>query len=485
MSDSAPLDSGLLAPVRAGVAAAAATGDEAWLRAMLDAEAALVRAQATLGVAPREAAETITRIAETGEFDVVDLARRARGAANPVVAVVSALGAAVKAADPAAAQYVHRGSTSQDILDTAAMLVVSRTGALILADLDRVESAALRLAAAHRDTAMAGRTLGAHAVPVTFGLKAAGWATAVHQASSRLRALLTGLPVQLGGAAGTMAGYLESAAVESGGELDAGAYARALTAEFARETGLSAPLLPWHTNRIPIADSGFTLAMITGVLGKLALDVQTLSRTEIAEVAEPVAEGRGVSSAMPHKRNPALATLIRAAATQTPGLAATLASCLLAEDERPAGAWHAEWHPLRDLLRLTAGAAETAAELTEGLTVHADRMRANLTMTHGLIVSERLSATLVPLLGRTEAAAAIRAAAMTAHTTATPLHDVLATDPAVTAHLTPESLAELTAPDGYLGAAQTLVDGTVAALGRPAALASPEVDPLKPPEVVK
>ncbi|MET8759493.1 adenylosuccinate lyase family protein [Lentzea sp. NPDC004782] len=463
MPDSAPVDSGLLAPVRAGVVAASLTDDTAWLKAMLDAEAALVRAQAALGVAPRDAADVITKVADTAEFDLVALARAARGAANPVVAVVGALGAAVAEVDPAAAQYVHRGSTSQDILDTAAMLVVTRTKAVIEEDLRRVEAAALRLAAAHRDTLMAGRTLGAHAVPVTFGLKAAGWATAVHDAAKRLSKL--DLPIQLGGAAGTLAGYLESAKAEAG---EAGeAYARLLGEEFAKQTGLSAPLLPWHTNRIPIADTGFAAALVTGVLGKIAVDVQVLSRTEIGEVAEPVAEGRGVSSAMPHKRNPALATLIRAAATQTPGLVATLASCLPAEDERPAGAWHAEWHPLRELLRLTAGAAETAAELVEGLTVDADRMRDNLDLTHGLIVSERLSATLMPRLGRTEAATAIRAASLTAHHTKTPLHDVLAADPAVTAHLTETELADLTRPSGYLGAAQVLVDETLAALAWP------------------
>ncbi|SDP96396.1 class-II fumarase/aspartase family protein [Lentzea jiangxiensis] len=462
--DSASPDSGLLAPVRAGVVAASLTDDAAWLRAMLDAEAALVRAQATLGVAPRHAADVITEVAGTAEFDLVALARAARGAANPVVAVVGALGAAVAEADPAAAQYVHRGSTSQDILDTAAMLVVARTSTEILEDLRRVETAALRLAAAHRDTLMAGRTLGAHAVPVTFGLKAAGWATAVHDAAKRLSRLT--LPIQLGGAAGTLAGYLESAKAESGGEV-AGDYARLLGEEFAKQTGLSAPLLPWHTNRIPIAETGFAAALVTGVLGKIAVDVQVLSRTEISEVAEPFAEGRGVSSAMPHKRNPALATLIRAAATQTPGLIATLASCLPAEDERPAGAWHAEWHPLRELLRLTAGAAETAVELVEGLTVDAERMRDNLDLTHGLIVSERLSATLVPRLGRTEAVTAIRAASLTAHHTRTPLHDVLAADPAVTAHLTATELADLTRPSGYLGAAGSLVDDTLAALAWP------------------
>ncbi|SDG48667.1 3-carboxy-cis,cis-muconate cycloisomerase [Lentzea fradiae] len=461
---SPPLDAGLLAPVRAGVAAASLTDDSAWLRAMLDAEAALVRAQATLGVAPAHAADVITKVVETADFDVVALARAARGAANPVVAVVSALGAAVAAVDPAAAQYVHRGSTSQDILDTAAMLVVARTSAVVLADLRRVETAALRLAAAHRDTVMAGRTLGAHAVPVTFGLKAAGWATAVHDAAKRWDRL--DLPIQLGGAAGTLAGYLESAKVESGGEAADG-YARLLGEEFAQQTGLSAPLLPWHTNRIPIADTGFTAALVTGVLGKIAADVQVLARTEIGEAAEPVADGRGVSSAMPHKRNPALATLIRAAATQTPGLAATLAACLPAEDERPAGAWHAEWHPLRELLRLTAGAAETAAELVEGLTVDAGRMEANLGLTHGLVVSERLSATLVPLLGRTEAAAVIRAASLAAHHTRTPLHDVLAADPAVTAHLSAAELTALTRPSGYLGAARALVDDTLAALAWP------------------
>ncbi|MGL5858957.1 MAG: class-II fumarase/aspartase family protein [Angustibacter sp.] len=488
MGDHVVPDSGLLAPVRAGVAAAAVTDDAAWLRAMLDAEAALVRAQATLGVAPPAAAEVITRVASSAEFAVSGLAREARGAANPVVSVVAALGAAVRAVAPDSAQYVHRGSTSQDILDTAAMLVVSRVGALVQSDLRRIEEASATLAAAHRDTVMAGRTLGLHAVPVTFGLKAAGWATAVHDVSRRLRTLRAQLPVQLGGAAGTLAGYLESATAElgagatagsslgttagstarasaEGGGLDDG-YARALTEEFARQTGLAAPLLPWHTHRTPVVDAGFTLALITGVLGKLALDVQVMSRTEIAEVAEPVAEGRGVSSAMPHKCNPALATLVRAAAIQTPGLAATLASCLLAEDERPAGAWHAEWHPLRELLRLTAGAAETAAELVEGLRVDADRMRENLSLTHGLIVSERVSAVLAPLLGRVEAAAVIRAASLTAHATATPLRQVLAADQVVTSHLGEADLAELTAAGGYLGASRVLVDDALAALDR-------------------
>ncbi|MGO4422680.1 3-carboxy-cis,cis-muconate cycloisomerase, partial [Streptomyces sp. MCAF7] len=341
--------------------------DEAWLQALLDAEAGLVRAQARLGVVPEEAAAAITRTARAGRLDLVRLAHRSRGAANPVVALVEELTAAVARTDPDSAEYVHRGSTSQDIMDSAAMLVAHRTTGLILADLDRVAAALARLAEEHRDTAMPGRTLALHAVPVTFGLKAAGWLQAVLETGERLHGLREQLPVQLGGAAGTLAGYLEYARIAESGYV--AGYGEKLLAAFAAELGLAEPVLPWHTARAPVARIGSTLTEVTGALGKFAVDVQTLSRTEIAEVSEPAAAGRGVSSAMPHKRNPALATLIRSAALQVPALAMVLAQAMLAEDERPAGVWHAEWQPLRECLRLAGGAAHTAVELAEGLSV--------------------------------------------------------------------------------------------------------------------
>ncbi|MFE8990391.1 3-carboxy-cis,cis-muconate cycloisomerase [Streptomyces collinus] len=379
-------DTGLLAPGWAGSAAAAATGDHAYLRALLDAEAALTRAQAALGLAPAEAATAVTEAAG-GVFDAVSLAGRARAGGNPVIPLVADLTKAV--GDPYG-PYVHRGATSQDILDTATMLVAARALDPVLADLGRTEQALARPAAEHRDTAMPGRTLTQHAVPTTFGLKAAGWRSLVLDARDRVKAVRESLPAQLGGAAGTLAAF--------------GAYGAsdpaALPEAYARELGLRAPDLPWHTLRTPIGDLAGCLAFTAGALGKVAVDVLTLSRTEIAEVAEGSGGG---SSAMPHKSNPVRSTLIASAARRAPQLAATLYGSMAAEDERPAGAWHAEWEPLRDLLRLVGGAARHAAELAEGLRVRPEAMREHLDLTHGLIVSERLSAELAPVLGRARA----------------------------------------------------------------------------------
>ncbi|TQS25090.1 3-carboxy-cis,cis-muconate cycloisomerase [Microbispora sp. KK1-11] len=349
---------GLLSPVWAGTEVAAITADDAWLRAMLEAEVCLARAQARLGVVPERAVAAITEAARAGRHDAADLARRARDAGNPVVPLVRDL----RAAAGEAGSWVHHGATSQDILDTAAMLVAARARETILRDLDRVLAALARLAAEHRDTPMAGRTLGQQAVPTTFGLKAAGWLVGCRDARDRLAAVL--LPVQLGGAAGTMAGYGERA-------LD-------LLPLFAAETGLAEPVLPWHTLRTPVTDLACALAAVTGALGKLATDVILLAQSEVGEVAEPAAPGRGGSSAMAHKRNPVLATMIRSAALQAPALAQILLASRVAEHERPAGSWHAEWQPLRECLRLAGGAAGTAAELAEGLEVFPERMRHNL-----------------------------------------------------------------------------------------------------------
>ncbi len=460
-------DSGLLSPVRVGTAVEAAVGDTAWLQAMLDAEAALVRAQARCGTVPAAAAEAITAAARAELFDVRRLALAARGTANPVVGLVAALTAEVARRAPEAAEYVHRGSTSQDILDTGAMLVSARALRLVLADLRAAAGALARLAAAHRDTAMPGRTLALHAVPTTFGLKAAGWRQLVLDSVARLEAVADhGLPVSLGGAAGTLAGYLQYAAMAraggGGAPADGGAGSLgslgALTDAFAAETGLARPVLPWHALRTPIADLGAALAHTAGALGKMAADVQVMARTEVGEATEPGGAGRGASSAMPHKANPVLATLIRSAAVQVPALSSVLAQCMSAEDERSAGLWHAEWQPLRECLRLTGGAARAAAELSAGLSVHPARMRANLDATAGQIVSERLAAHLAPLLGRAAARDLLTAAALAARRTGRPLGDVLAEQPAVGGVLTRGELAGLLDPEQYTGVAGPLVD---------------------------
>ncbi|MDH6515261.1 3-carboxy-cis,cis-muconate cycloisomerase [Streptomyces sp. SAI-135] len=431
-------DTGLLAPGWAGSPAAAAASDAAHLQALLDAEAALTRAQARLGLAPQEAADAVTEAADAARFDVRSLAERARGGGNPVIPLVADLSEAVGEEH---GPYVHRGATSQDVLDTAAVLVASRTLGLVLADLHRVQQALAGLAAEHRDTAMPGRTLTQHAVPTTFGLKAAGWRSLVLDARDRVTAVRDSLPVQLGGAAGTLAAFTAYGAEDT----------QALTAAFAAELGLRAPVLPWHTLRTPIADLAGCLAFTAGALGKIAADVLVLGRTEIAELAE---DGGGGSSAMPHKANPVRSTLIAAAARRAPQLAATLYGSLAAEDERPAGAWHAEWEPLRDLLRLVGGAARDAAELTGGLRVHADTMRAHLGLTHGLIVSERLSAELAPVLGRARAKALLTDLARRTYSEGRSLAELLSQE----AELKDVDLDEPTDPARYTGSAGALTD---------------------------
>jgi 3-carboxy-cis,cis-muconate cycloisomerase len=431
-------DAGLLAPGWTDSAAASATSDLAYLRAMLDAEAALTRVQAALDLAPRAAASAVTEAARADRFDVRSLARRARGGGNPVIPLVADLTEAVGAEY---GPYVHRGATSQDIMDTATILVAVRTLDLVLSDLERTQRALARLAADHRDTVMPGRTLTQHAVPTTFGLKAAGWRALVLDARDRVRTVREQLPAQLGGAAGTLAAFTAYGARDP----------RALTAAYARELGLAEPVLPWHTLRTPIADLAGGLAFTAGALGKMAVDVLTLSRTEVAEVAEGAGGG---SSAMPHKANPVRATLIAAAARRAPQLAATLYGSLAAEDERPAGAWHAEWEPLRDLLRLAAGAARDAVELAEGLRVDTDAMRAHLGLTHGLIVSERLAAELAPVVGRDRAKELLTEAARRARTEGRRLAEILAEEP----ELKDLDVEVLTDPARYTGAAPALTD---------------------------
>ncbi|MFD8705574.1 lyase family protein [Kitasatospora sp. NPDC059648] len=449
-------DAGLFSPVRVGTAVERATGEQAWLQAMLDAEAALARAQARLGTVPAEAADAITRAARAERFDLRDLAVRARETANPVVGLVGALGRAVAAEDPAAAEYVHRGSTSQDVLDTGTMLMTHRALGLVLADLNRTADALARLAADHHDTAMAGRTLALHAVPTTFGLKAAGWRQLVLDAADRTSAARNTLPVSLGGAAGTLGGYLEFArpTPRTPPPHD---YQDRLVDAYAAETGLARPRLPWHALRTPIADTAAALALTTGALGKLAADALVLSRTEIAEVSEPAAQGRGSSSAMPHKRNPVLSTLVRSASLQVPALAQALTQCMVTEDERSAGVWHAEWLLLREALRLTGGAASTAAELAEGLTPNPRRMRENLGLTGSRIATERLAAALTPSLGRVSAKQLLTDASLTAEQEGRPLAEVLGSRPEVSAHLTPDELAHLLDPTAYTGGAPALV----------------------------
>ena len=477
----APDDVGLLSPVRAGSGAESGTGDAAVLQAMLDAEAALTRVQASLGLAPATAASAVTAAARADRFDARGLALRARSGGNPVIPLVADL---TDAAGPDAGPYVHRGATSQDILDTALMLVAARTLDAVLPDLDRTARELAMVAAEHRDTPLPGRTLTQHAVPTTFGLKVAGWRSLVLDAHDRLAAARAGLPVQLGGAAGTLAAFAAHAEADARADADAGTGADAgtdagpdahtepdgerphedvglrLLAAYARELALAEPSLPWHSLRTPVADLGSACGFACGALGKFAADVLVLSRSEVGEVGEG---GGGTSSAMPHKTNPVRATLIAAAARQAPALASTLLASLIAEDERPAGAWHAEWQPVRELLRLTGGAAHAAAELAEGLQVFPYRMHEHLALTEGLIVSERFTVALGPLLGRPRARKLLDVASRKAVDEGITLDEALEEEledeePALRDLLTRERLRDLTDPTHYTGSAPVLTD---------------------------
>ncbi|MET8853908.1 adenylosuccinate lyase family protein [Amycolatopsis sp. NPDC004625] len=381
--------SGVLAPAWAGTGAEALVDDRALLTAMLATEVALAEAQAELGVIPASAAAAIRAAAVPEHLDPAALAAGVRETANPVVAFVAGLTAAV---DPGAAEYVHRGSTSQDILDTALMLLCRSTLDQIVRDLQKTAGSLAGHVRAHRDTPMAGRTLTQHAVPVTFGLKAATWLHGLLDAVERVRRV--SLPVSLGGAAGTLAAYQEYGSAEA---------ALRLPDLVARRLGLAPQELPWHGVRTPIADVAAALLVTTGALGKIAADVLVLSRTEIGEVTEAPAPGRGASSAMPQKHNPVFSTLVATAARQLPPLAVVLFGSMAAEDERSAGAWHAEWQPLRDALRIAAGAAANAACLAASLRVSPAAMAANLRLTRGAIVSERVNAVLAPTLGKAAA----------------------------------------------------------------------------------
>jgi 3-carboxy-cis,cis-muconate cycloisomerase len=330
--------------------------DEAWLDALLTVEATLARVEADAGLVPASSAAAIVDACRPERFDVPALGAAAAESGNPVIPLVAALRDAV---GPAAAPSVHYGATSQDILDSAAMLVAGRALDALVGDLDGAIAAATRLARTHRDTVMAGRTLLQQAVPVTFGLLAAGWLTGLASARARLvEVRRTRLAAQLGGPAGTLAGLGPD-----------------LPARFAAALGLAAPAVPWHTERTRIADLAGALGTAGGALAKVARDVTLLAQTEIGEVAE----GRpGGSSSMAHKRNPIAAVSTLAATAQAPGLVATLLATMPQELQRAAGGWHAEWRPLRDLLVATGSAAAWLRDCLEQLVVHPDRMRANL-----------------------------------------------------------------------------------------------------------
>ena len=425
--------------------------DEDWLSAMLDTEAALARALERASLAPAGAGAAVTKAARADQFEIAELGRQAQLTGNPVPALVRALTALVPAE---AREAVHRGATSQDVIDTAVMLLAKRAITVISADLGTAADRTADLAAEHIGTVMVGRTLLQQAVPVTFGLIAAGWLTALDETRAELnRFAATRLAIQFGGAAGTLASLGESG--------------QELADLLAAELDLPAPVLPWHTDRTRIVQLGGALATVCAVLGKIARDVTLLAQTEVAEVAEG-GSGRGGSSAMPNKRNPVASVLILGCAKRAPGMLATLVSAAEQEHQRAAGAWHAEWESVADLLRLTGSAASWATDLLAGLRIDATRMLANLQAAGGLPLAEHVAAELAASLGRLEAHDLVARASARAKELGISLPDALLSDAkaATALHNAGIGAAELAAaanPWSYLGSAAPFVRRALAA----------------------
>jgi 3-carboxy-cis,cis-muconate cycloisomerase len=430
--------------------------DRARMQGMLDFEAALARAEARAGMISAGAAKTIAAQCRADRFDVDALASATALAGNPAIPLVRELTARVASGDAEAARFVHWGATSQDAMDTGLVLQLREALNAMDADLARLAIALGGLAKKHARTPLAGRTWLQQGPPITLGLKAAGWLSAVERHRERVigtrKAVAT---LQFGGAVGTLAALGERGA----------SVAEAL----ALELDLALPDLPWHAQRDRIAEVATALGLLTGTLGKIARDVSLLMQTEIAEALEPSAPGRGGSSTMPHKRNPVGSAVILAAAARVPSLVATMLCAMVQEHERGLGGWHAEWETLPEICMLTAGALARANEIIEGLQVDAKKMAADLEVTRGLVMAEAVSMALAKHLGRQSAHELVEKACALAVREKKHLRDVLTVDARVTKHLSKAELDRVLDPAGYTGQAGAFIARVLASRGRDSA----------------
>ena len=436
----------LFAPLFGDAGVDAMLSDRARLQAMLDVEAALAEAGARAGVIPTAAAAAIRTAAQVERLDVAALASDAADAGNLAIPLIKQLTRAVAAADADAARHVHWGATSQDIIDTGLILQVRAAVPVILGHLQRAEAAAARQAREHIDTLMVGRTWLQHAVPITFGLKAAGWLDALdRQRLSLADGLEQARVLQFGGAAGTLAALGDRA-----GEV---------AAQLAAILELRNPDVPWHAHRDRVATLACGLGVTCGVLGKIARDLALLAQTEVAEAIDDRAGG---SSAMPQKQNPVRASVALAAAGRAPGLVAAILAAMPQEHERGLGGWQVEWTALPELIRVTAGASRAMADALDTLRVDRSRMRANLDSTGGLALAEAVSIALSAHMARAEAHALVSEASRRARVDGISLGGALAADPAVSCWMTRDEIERRLAPESYLGEARTFVERVLA-----------------------
>lgn len=424
--------------------------DQSLVSYMIQAEVALAKAQAQVGVIPQSAADSIEAIAQTAlaEIDFAALATATGLAGNIAIPFVKQLTAIVKQHDEDAARYVHWGATSQDILDTACILQCRDALKHVEQSVQQNYQAALKQAQVYRDQVMIGRTWLQQALPITLGHKFARWASAFKRDLDRIQAMKARvLAVQLGGAVGSLASLLDqgSAVVEA----------------FAQQLQLSAPSCTWHGERDRIVEIASVLGMIVGNTGKMARDWSLMMQTEIAEVFEPTAKGRGGSSTMPHKRNPVAAASVLAAANRVPVLMASLYQSMVQEHERSLGAWHAEWLALPEIFQLCAGALSRTLDVLQGMEVNTENMQRNLECTQGLIMAEAVMMALAPKLGRLNAHHVVEAACKTAVAEQKHLKEVIAELDDIKNNFSTAEISAIFKPESYLGNIQAQIDAVL------------------------
>lgn len=423
---------------------AAIFSDRASVQAMLDFESALARAESECGVIPGSAIAAIVKACDASLYDIADIGQQATLAGNPAIPLVKMLTAEVAKSDADAARFVHFGATSQDVIDSGRACQFNAAWELLLHRCEKLAHGLARLAEQHRHTPIIGRTFLQQAVPVSFGYKVALWLEGINSIYSHG---MNAGPIRhsLAGAAGTLA------ALGSKAEDVLQAFARVMASP-------SATLVPSHTIRTDYGARACTLGIFAGHLGKIARDVALMAQTEIGEVAEPDAPGKGGSSTMPHKRNPVLCTTILANTQRTPGLVATMLTAMPQEHERALGGWHAEWRTLVELFADTGAALNQTVTLIEGLQVFPEKMRINIEITNGLVMAERVAMAMAGKIGRAEAHHLIETASRKTVESGQHLRDILGSDATVKKHLTATELQALFDPATYRGAADSIID---------------------------
>jgi 3-carboxy-cis,cis-muconate cycloisomerase len=423
--------------------------DAGRVQGMLDFEAALAHAEARTGLIPEALVADIAAACRAELFDFQALGVAIGSAGNSAIPLVKALGQLVAARNPQAERYVHMGATSQDVMDSGLILQLRQAIGLIEEDLEQLTKVMAAQALRYADTPLAGRTWLQQATPVTLGMKIAGWLGALTRHRQRLQELKPRLLcLQFGGASGSLAALGEQALP----------VAQAL----AETLRLSLPEQPWHTQRDRLVEFASLLGMLAGSLGKVGRDISLLMQTEVGEVFEPSAPGKGGSSTMPHKRNPVGAAVMIGAATRAPGLVATMFAAMPQEHERSLGLWHAEWETLPELCCLISGSLYQALQALPELQVDARRMRDNLDTTRGLLLAEAVSIALARLIGRDAAHHLVEKCCRQAVEQGAHLREVLGQSTDVSAQLSPEQLDRLLDPAHYLGQSRQWVERAVA-----------------------